>query len=269
MIKSKLFIAIFLFSNYAFSFGGVVTDPLSYSYFATQIEQAISQLKTMEKSYETELSALSTAEDTYDTTMSIEGKLTGNYNRAAAALKSIEDMDYTGFRRSLQYAKKSLDDIENLVGYKDAIEVELDDMFAPTDRKDWVNVELERKASKQRSFKRAVIDAEAAQGKVELQMDALEELAKASNSTDSMKDAQDVTNALLLKMIENQSELITLMASISKNIALSEYDGKDEEPKDARYQHGKDITNPDDFKVKRFDTNDEKELKSLMSKYGY
>jgi len=64
-----------------------------------------------------------------------------------------------------------------------------------------------------------------------------------------MKDAQDVTNALLIKMIESQGELITIVSNVSKNLALSQYDGGDHKNK-ASVVDGKDLLKPEDWKIK-------------------
>lgn len=235
----KLLFAIALAPSLAFSFGGVVTDPGSYSYYATQIEQAIEQLKVAEDQ-------LKTATDTYESVTSIDERLSGNLQRAQRSLESISDLKESSIkdtRKSIQYAKKALDDLASVSDYKEEVEGQIDDVFKD-DTKGWVSVEAQKKASRQKAYKQAVIDAEVAQGKADLQLEHLEELASSANSSDTMKDAQDVTNAILLKMLENQSELIKLMGNISKNIALAKYDGS-EKPEETK---APDLTPPSNTK---------------------
>lgn len=251
MKKLKLLVLLYGVSFYSFSFGSVVTDPVSYSYYATQVETAINELKNGEIQLETIQKSLDMAKDTYNSVSSIDSNLSGNLKRANKTISNLQKMDIKEFEETLQFAKKSLDEVENIGNYKSGVETEIDNVFVESDRKDWVNVELEKKAAKQKAFKTAIIDAELAQGKATLQVKHLEELALATDSANTSKDAQDVTNSLLLTMIDNQRELITLMASVSKNIALSEYNGEEDAPADAKVNNGRDITNKDDYKTKR------------------
>ncbi|MUK91895.1 hypothetical protein GNP80_05525 [Aliivibrio fischeri] len=257
-MKPSKFLAIsFLFSSYAFSFGGVVTDPGSYTYYATQIETALKQLKQAEQQ-------LKTAQDTYDSVTSIDKRLTGNLQRAQRSLSNFTDLKEVSIkdtRKSLQYAKKALDEVANISDYKADIEKQIDDVFGESERNDWVNIEAEKKASKQKALKQAIIDAETAQGKTELQLEHLTEFASAANSADTSKDAQDVTNALLLKMVENQGELITIMANISKNLALSEYDGE-QKASGANIVNGKDLLKAEQWKSPKSKTT--KSLSEMM-----
>lgn len=243
-MKKSLLGLVFL-STGAFGFGGVVTDPGSYTYYATQIETALKQLKQAEKQLQTQM-------DTYTSVDSIDKNLTGNLNRARQSLEDFNDlkeMNIKDTRKSLQFASKALDEIKNIADYKGDIEEEIDDVFGNSVDDAWVNVEAEKKKTRQRAFKQAIIDAETAQGKVDLQLENVTELAETANSTQDMKDAQDVTNALLIKMLESQGELITIVSNVSKNLALSQYDGGDHKNK-ASVVDGKDLLKPEDWKIK-------------------
>lgn len=226
----------------AFSFGGVVTDPGSYSYYATQIEQAIEQVELAEDQ-------VKQATKTYDKVTNVDKSLTGNLMRAQKQLekiKGLQDVSLKDTRKSLQYAKNALDEISEIPQYKDDISEELDKTFGEDAKNgDWINVEAEKRASKQKALKQAVIDAELAQGKIELQTKQLEELAEATNQADDLKDATDITNTALIQMLEGQQEMISLLANISKNLALSDYNGGDNDK--AYMVNGKDLRNPEEF----------------------
>ncbi|EOW9462497.1 hypothetical protein ACOCGI_003676 [Vibrio cholerae] len=236
---------VWVVSVNVFAFGGVVTDPGSYSYYATQIEQAIKQVKLAEDQ-------VKQATKTYDKIVNVDKSITGNLMRAKnelARIKSLQDMSLSDVRKSMQYAKKALDEVADIPEYKDDISKEIDKTFGEEAKNnDWVNVEAQKRASKQKALKQAVIDAELAQGKIDLQRKQLEELAEATNQTDDLKDATDVTNTALIQMLEGQQEMITLLANISKNLALSDYNGGEES--NGYIINGKDLRNPEEFGIK-------------------
>ncbi|MEZ8481157.1 hypothetical protein AB9R81_23435 [Vibrio cyclitrophicus] len=241
-------IASIFYVGVVYSFGGVVTDPGSYSYYATQIEQAIEQVELAEDQ-------IKQATKTYDKIVNVDKSITGNLQRADRSLKRISDLQnvsITDVRKSMQYAKKALDEVTDIPQYHTEIEGEIDKTFGEENqsRGDWVNVEAEKRANKQKALKRAIVDSEVAQGKIKLQDEQLEDLALATNETDSLKDATDVTNAALLQMIEGQNEIINLLANISKNLALAEYNGDENLSTETHIINGKDIRNKADWEVK-------------------
>lgn len=241
-------IASIFYVDVVYSFGGVVTDPGSYSYYATQIEQAIEQVELAEDQ-------VKQATKTYDKIVNVDKSITGNLQRADRSLKRISDLQnvsITDVRKSMQYAKKALDEVTDIPQYHTEIEGEIDKTFGEENqsRGDWVNVEAEKRANKQKALKRAIVDSEVAQGKIKLQDEQLEDLALATNETDSLKDATDVTNAALLQMIEGQNEIINLLANISKNLALAEYNGDENLSTETHIINGKDIRNKADWEVK-------------------
>lgn len=248
---------IFLFvSTSAFSFigggaGGIVTDPTSYTYYTTQIEQAIDQVKLAEKQ-------LKEVTKSYEMLTSIDENITGNLQRAQNYAKKIKDLkelqnlSLGDIRRSLIYTTKALDEIAEIPQYQNDIADGIDDVFGEEqqERNDWVSVEAEKKRSKQKAYKQAIVDSEVAQGKVKLQLEQMEELALATNTAETMKDSTDVANAILLQMLDRQQEMIKILSNISKNVAIAYYDGKDIEKKSSIVD-GKDLLKPSDWETKR------------------
>jgi hypothetical protein len=228
MIKIHPLLALIFISNIAFGFGGVVTDPGSYSYYATQIEQAIEQVRLAEEQ-------VNQATKTYNKVTSLEKNITGNAQRAGRNLEKIKDLQNISkidIEKSLRYAKKALKDVEEIPEYKKGIMDGVDSIFSK-DNKDggWVNVEAEKRAARQQSFKKSLVDSELTLGKIEIQYERMEELAQATNETDSLKDSTDVTNTILLEMLGNQRDLITLLANVSQNVSLAFYDGDSQKTK--------------------------------------
>lgn len=246
---------IFLFvSTSAFSFigggaGGIVTDPTSYTYYTTQIEQAIDQVKLAEKQ-------LKEVTKSYEMLTSIDENITGNLQRAQNYAKKIKDLkelqnlSLGDIRRSLIYTTKALDEIAEIPQYQNDIADGIDDVFGEEqqERNDWVSVEAEKKRSKQKAYKQAIVDSEVAQGKVKLQLEQMEELALATNTAETMKDSTDVANAILLQMLDRQQEMIKILSNISKNVAIAYYDGKDIEKKSSIVD-GKDLLKPSDWET--------------------
>lgn len=251
MINKKLSTAILLtsLSFNCFGFGGVVTDPGSYSYYATQIEKAMEQLKVAEEQ-------VKQATQTYNKVTNIDKNITGNLMRAQRNLERIRDMQVTSvkdIRKSLQYAKKALGEVSSLPAYVEEVETNIDKTFGvdPQSQNDWVNVKAQQRANKQKAYRQAIVDAEIAQGKIDIQNEQLEELALATNTSDSLKDATDITNAALLQVIENQQEMITLLANVSKNLSLAQYDGGEHANEAPNIINGKDITDANQWKNKK------------------
>ncbi|WP_010320076.1 hypothetical protein, partial [Vibrio ordalii] len=74
-IKLTTALTLLTFTSHCFGFGGVVTDPGSYSYYATQIDQAIQQVKLAEDQ-------VKQATKTYDKIVNVDKSITGNLMRA-------------------------------------------------------------------------------------------------------------------------------------------------------------------------------------------
>jgi len=239
-MKRLTILLLFLIPTLAHSFGGVVTDPTSYTYYIEQIEQSMEQLKTMENQ-------VKETTKVYDQVTSVDKRLMGNLNRAQKQLQKIKDMqDWTisDARKSLKYAKNALEEVGQIPEYQEEVTEGIDSVFGEEENKNnnWVSVEAEKKAMRQKSLKQAIVDSEVAQEIITVQLEELETLASATNTTDTLKDSTDVTNTILLSLLDGQREVIQQLSNISRNIALASYDGKDKENKKER--EIPDLTNP-------------------------
>lgn len=249
---SILLLAALSISTEVFSFGSVVSDPGSYSYYGTQIEKAVRQIEVAQQQYKQAI-------ETYNETVNIGNQLTGNLQRAKRQyekLKEMQEQAVASGKRTLQFTKEKLETLGDLPKLYLQIDASIEDSFGEEqqDRNDWVSVEQEKRAKKQKAYKQAVIDSEVAKSKVNLQMKDLEDLTLATNTSSSLKDALDVNNSVLLQMVENQQELIMLLSTISKNIAMASYDGGDVKTqkgfKDGK-RNGKSMTDKKDWGVKK------------------
>lgn len=248
-LKICFYLGLSVFSSTAFSFGGVVTDPGSYSYYALQIETAMKDLDATYEQVKVGTDQLAVVTDTYDELQKVEGNLTGQYNRATKALNRFKDMeDLSDFQKATQFANRTLKSLVDHESYVGDIEDNLEELFG-NDLKDsgWINLSADKKAAKQASYKNAIISAELAKGKSNLQLERIKDYAGVVNSTANIKDSQDVSNTLLLEMLNNQRELIDLVASVSKNLALSQYDGGENKKINDTSKKEKDITDKTAF----------------------
>ena len=228
-IKTK-FAALLLFvPTFTHSIGGlgdVVTDPTSYAYYANQLKQGVEMLEFAEKK-------IQTAVDTYNKVTSLEENITGNFKRATKSLKKIKELQNLSSRdlkKSLKFAKKAIEEIEDIPEYKEDIGNNIDDVFGNEEKKapktgGWVSVSQKRKQARQQSYKQALVDSELTAAKIEMQLEKMEELASATNETTSLKDSTDVTNTILLEMLENQREMIKHMSNTSRNLSMAYYNG--------------------------------------------
>jgi chromosome segregation ATPase len=249
LAKTLLISCCIFNANSAFSFGGVVTDPTSYTYYVKQLEEAKKQLETAQES-------LDTITETKDGIFSIKSNVEGNLQRAQRSIsriKSLEDNIKDNPEDALNYASDALDDVSKIDKYRENVANNVEKQFGTLNDKvsDWGDVKTQKEiqAAKQEAAKKAIINAEVAKGKIAQQLEDLSSLANDANSATSLKDASDVNNAILLKMNENLVEIIALISDISQNISLAYYNGKenvDKEP--AHMKDGKSMLNADDWK---------------------
>ena len=89
-----------------------------------------------------------------------------------------------------------------------------------------MNLGQKRKQARQFAYKKAIVESELSKAKIKLQLEKVEELATATNTATSLKDSTDVTNTILLEMLENQREMIKHMANASQSLSMAFYDGQ-------------------------------------------
>jgi hypothetical protein len=247
---STVILTLSLFSSYSFGFGGVVTDPSSYTYYVEQIKAAKEQLKTAQQQFEE-------MEKTKDGVLNIQKNVTGNLLRAQKSLSNIaalKDQIKKNPKDFLEYSADALDDITKVDKYRADVTDNLNDTFGLEGDNaigGWGDVKAEKTkpASQQRAAKNAIVGAEVAKGKIAVQLDDIEALSTAANTATSLKDSSDINNALLAKIALNQQEVIKLLADISQNISLYFYEGKENVDKvKASMVNGKDLLSDSDFK---------------------
>lgn len=230
-MKTKIITSILcVYSGFAVGFGGlgdVVSDPTSYTYYAEQLEQGIDMLEIQEKK-------LQKLVDSYNKLQNLENNVSGNIQRAKSTLNRIKALkEMTGtkdLRNALKYAKKALDEISDIPEHVTVIGDNVDEVFGNEEKKaskkgGWVSVSQKRKQARQQAYKQALVDSELTASKINLQLEKVEELATATNTATSLKDSTDVTNTILLEMLENQREMIKHLSNTSRNLSMAYYNG--------------------------------------------
>lgn len=235
----KLLVAVFFgtFSFNALGFGGmgdIVSDPKSYTYYAEQIKTAKEALQSAKDQLQTALEAKDIAQAT-------QKNLEGTYRRAQRAVSNFKTMkerlenDPMRFAESMIRDRRDVDkmmsDTANKVSrvYSPA-QRSMDDInaFAGLDdngkkwSSTWQGVKSAQRKIARDELQKAVAGAEIVDALALDQIENIQDLSIKANSAMTQKDATDVTNALLLQMVEQNSQMVKLLSTISRNFALTE-----------------------------------------------
>lgn len=234
----------------------VVTDPTSYSYYVEQIKQGVELVEKTAKQVETMGGVLTEAQKIYSTA-------TGHYNRAMSLVNRISRLSNAISRESTggifgeakkwgnvgrqiggigraagseighigkdvdKYGRK-LDDLTGSDLYVDTKEM-LDEVF--TDPRTIENREdryrsLDRRYQVQQgALKEVVARAERTLGGISDRLKVVEELANMIDRTENQKDAQDLTNRILVEVLAALIDMIQIAALSNQAQALAQYQG--------------------------------------------
>lgn len=229
--------------------GMVVTDPTSYSYYVEQLNKQAEQITAATKQVETLGGVL-------DTANSIESKMMGHYNRAAGIVNRIDRLQKVMSRDTDgdMFAKlKQIGDAGRAAGGvlrstageakaagRDYGELTGTDIFADTQKVlDW-NFGDPRNHSdpmaqyrtadgkyqaQQSALKGVVANSEGLLAGIKDRIDVIKDLAQQANGTANMKDAQDMTNAILIEILKTLTDFLAIAAQANQANALFNYSG--------------------------------------------
>lgn len=234
----------------------VVTDPTSYSYYVEQIKQQVDMIEKAAKQVETMGGVLTETQKIYSTA-------TGHYNRAVSLVNRMSRLSKAvgsepsggifgqakkwgnvgrqvgGIGRgaagelgqlgkdSDTYSRK-LDDLTGDDLYVDTKEM-LDEVF--TDPRSIENREdryrsLDRRYQVQQgALKEVVARAERTLGGIPERLKVVQELADMVDKTVNQKDAQDLTNRILVEVLGALTDMIQIAALANQANALAQYQG--------------------------------------------
>lgn len=232
--------------------GMVVTDPTSYTYYVEELKKMATQVEQGAKQVETLGGVLTTAND-------INNKMMGHYNRAAGLVKRIDRLQKvltrdthgdmferlkqigdagrgTGgvLRGTASEAKYAGQDYAALTGedlFADTRKV-LDMNFGdPRDRTDPMAKYRTADAKyqvQQEALKNVVATSQATLGGMADRMATINDLANQVDQTANMKDAQDLTNSLLVEVLKTLTDMLAVAAQANQAAALFNYSGATE-----------------------------------------
>nr|AKN40551.1 hypothetical protein [Enterovibrio norvegicus] len=214
--------------------GDIVSDPVSYSYYAQEIEQAGQILKTAQEE-------LKYALETKDLTLKTVKNLEGTLRRAQNTVKSIERFKDQLKRDPWTYAEEYIKDPDELDRDLTRLYSKADRTLNPTRdsydqwleqlgeedaegipnlpaKPEWISSKQAKDRQAHRDISNALKKSVKADALISVQLDDLQYLSDLTNGAMSQKDATDVGNAIGLKMIENQTQIITLLSSINRSM---------------------------------------------------
>lgn len=202
----------------------VVTDPGAYGHLIDQLKNAQEQLAKLTEQGVT----LTQAKDTL---YNIKGQLEGSYNRA------------TGMYSDIKKAQKRTGDFSEVFNrpggkvkgygedYKE-LDVYIDKIFKDPRDKDY-NAWLLKDAkaeTRAKVYKNSMKAAEISLSETQTKLKKISALSEMIDSTKNQKDAQDLSNRLLVELLLGQQEMIGLLANLAEAYALTNYTGTAQRP---------------------------------------
>lgn len=229
--------------------GMVVTDPTSYSYYVEQLKKQAEQIEAATKQVETLGGVLDTANN-------IESKMMGHYNRAANIISRVDklqkvlnrDTDGNVFAKLKQIGDAGratggvLRGTAGEVNYagRDYKDLTGDDLFADTQKVlDWNFGDPRDKSdpmaqyrtmdgkyqAQQGALKSVIANSEQTLGGIKDRIGVIKDLAQQANATANMKDAQDMTNAILIQILHTLTDFLAIAAQANQANALFNFSG--------------------------------------------
>lgn len=241
------------------SAGMVVTDPNSYTYYVEQLKKMEEQVTQYAKQIETMNGVLTEAQK-------IERNLTGHYSRAMALVNRVKRLSDTmnsqptgiigeakkwgnvgrqiggvlgGAANEGRQVVKDVNDIAGTELYEDTKKI-LDQVF--TDPRDINNPQElyrsmdRRNQIKQGALKEVVAKAEQTLGGIKERIKTVQELGETVDKTENQKDAQDLTNRILLEVLATLTDLLAVAAQANQAQALLSYTGVNDSIMESRKQ---------------------------------
>jgi hypothetical protein len=252
MLAHKIALVAFLatLAAPAATAGMVVTDPQSYSYFVEQLKKQADLVDKAAKQVETMGGVLDTANN-------IEAKMMGHYNRAMGIVNSVGRLEkaisqvgdgqnvFDTLKKWGNVGRAASGVIRGTAGEIGAAGGDYqvltgDDLYVDTKKMlDWGFADprnmddpmaqyrsLDRKyAITQDALKNVIANSARTLGSMTDRVNNVKELAAQVDATTNMKDAQDLTNRLLVEIYNVLTEFLAITAQANQAMALANYSG--------------------------------------------
>lgn len=209
--------------------GMAVTDPTSYTYYMQQLKEAQNQLSKLSEQ-------ITLAEETKKQVTDMAADVTGVYNRAKGIKDDLDRVKGIAKnpRRVFSDAERILDLAENPEQVFKEVDMNLDNIFVDLSDPDinpWM-VQRKKQNEVQKIFKDAMRNSEIELASMPARMEAIEKLAAQIDSTENIKDSQDLTNRLITELIIGQERMITILSQLAQAEVAAQFMGYDEEVAD-------------------------------------
>lgn len=265
--KYIIFITSYFFvSNYIFA-TQPVTDPGSYGYYVEQIDHMKKQveilnenMKNIREVSDTITQVRTMISEAYNNTFGIIGSL----NRLVNEIKKLPDSAKVALEKFKSEADCLFEDLEGYQKIENMLDTIYNDpeyakkypcSYSPTGLRRKLEFTKEQK-------KRALIEGIAVRDQLDQNLEKIVEMAEKSMKTKNVKDSQDLTNGILLQILETNRMILNtfnnfqlaILAPMYKSDSIEKKEGeKDnlyEEYKKRAREHLKAGKDPDILKVK-------------------
>ena len=209
----------------------VVTDTGAYAYWIEQLKSAEQQIKQAQNT-------VKGVQDVQKEVKSVQDQMTGTYNKASSLIDNLKKVQKTITNAPSSVSnvgdkwKGIIKDLDGFVDVKDILDSVYND--PRTDKKKaWEKID-EHYQIRQEALKNAIGQCDDAAQALKERMKVLDELANQIDSTQNLKESQDLTNRFLAEILYTTELHYALFAQISQANALLYYSGVDDESMTAR-----------------------------------
>ena len=239
-ITALLVVALAMPAPSAFAFGGIVSDPTSYTYYVQQIKDAQRALVEAQKQVDT-LGGIKTAAD------QAQRAVVGNYNRAQGLVTDLQRLE-----KKLASSPTTIQgSAKKWLSLGDAgLEIGEDGFYAVGKVLDthWIDPrDLKKNAErlkhldqiyqvKQASLRGNIEASDEILRTMPQRLKTIEGLVDQIDHTENIKDAQDLSNRFLAEILKVLAEMSAIAAKIGESYALMNYQGVSEATMQQRMQ---------------------------------
>lgn len=222
----------------------LVEDPTSYGYYAEQITQMAKQLEESVKQVTTMGGVLTTVQDQYKAITGTYNRAMGIINRVTRLATAMSNMPKNGgFLKKLQWIQRMGGAVGGVMrdtareidrngktrdGVYKSTKLILDEVFGDAKGDKAIDRRTKRQLGEeltQDTLKEAVATNEAVLADMDDRLATIKELADQIDATVNMKDAQDLTNRILVEVLYTLQDLLTISATANKAATLIHYRG--------------------------------------------
>ena len=202
-----------------------VSDPTSHIYLSEQIKQLTSQLENMKAQLDEAVKANETLMKSYEAVTGTYDRVTGVYDDILSTKAFLND-SYSTVMAQYEHYKALYEGLSegDTETVKELLENVFDDPRTSTPEEDRKRAEQEYHV-RQQAYKKAIEDSEELLGSMPERLEKINELGTKIGKGEDMKEAQALTNSLLLEILIVLQEQLAMSMRFQQAMALTEYSG--------------------------------------------